>query len=315
MDLSSLQYHTDTLEPGTPEVALLRRDAASLLVQLDHKENLQTEKVLPLKAGMWNALFHLEPAGLVAKLSPYSNQFETNFLRVAEKQQVKVPRVISEGALEHPDLPGAAYFLMTYIPECINPYPLLVSGKLAGKVRLQLADDLGSELAKLHRHHLGYITHFGQPVKSWKEAITHPLFSPNWDEIVPKGFYQGELLKKFQHILQESGYLDFTDGSLCHTDLSLNNVLVHENSLELQAIIDPAGFAGMPMFDLAYTAMPWEIGFDFMDRLINSYQRQGGKLDPVYFKISLMVIAYQHVRFHTAAVKAAILEVIHEICL
>lgn len=308
LDFSALQNHTDLLPPGTPEIARLRQDAKNLLLQLDQKENLRTEKVLPLKSGMWNALFHLEPSGLVAKLSAYPNRFETDFLRAAKMQQVKVPAVISEGTLEHPALPGASYFLMAYIPNCINPYYLLNSGKLPDGIRLEWAADLGQELAKLHQAHLGYISHFGQPVKTWKEAITHELFSPNWDEIAPNSLFEGQLLKDFEGILNQSGYLDFNDGSLCHTDLTMSNVLVDEGSLQIQAIIDPGGFAGMPMFDLAYTAMPWELGFDFMDRLVESYRQHGGRFDPLYFYISLLVVAYQHKRFHTPTVKASILK-------
>jgi hypothetical protein len=56
MDFSALVGHQDMLSPGSPEVALLRADAVQLLTQLDEREGLHTQKVVPLPAGMWNAI-------------------------------------------------------------------------------------------------------------------------------------------------------------------------------------------------------------------------------------------------------------------
>jgi fructosamine-3-kinase len=103
-----------------------------------------------------------------------------------------------------------------------------------------------------------------------------------------------------------SDYLDFSDGHLIHTDLNLNNVLVNSQTHELVGIIDPAGYTGMPMFDLAYAAMPFEYGFDYLDALVNSYRQHGGNFEPNFFYISVMVVAYQHVRFHNAIVAESI---------
>lgn len=61
MDFSALVGHQDMLSPGSPEVALLRADAVQLLTQLDEREGLHTQKVVPLPAGMWNAFYRLSP--------------------------------------------------------------------------------------------------------------------------------------------------------------------------------------------------------------------------------------------------------------
>src|SRR5262245_23516143 len=125
MDFSALQGHKDMLSPGTPDVARLRTDAVQLLTQLDHRENLHTQKVYPLPAGMWNALYRLEPSGLVAKLSAGDNAFEVNFLREAAKLNIPVPQVFGAGQLEHPAVPLVTYFLMSYIPDSVNAWPLV----------------------------------------------------------------------------------------------------------------------------------------------------------------------------------------------
>src|SRR5215217_6178281 len=111
------------LTAGSPEVARLRADAVDLLTQIDAREGLRTEKVVPIPAGMWNALFRLEPAGVVAKLSANENDFEVNFLRQAANLKIAVPQVFGAGSLEHPTL-TATYFLMSYIPNCANAWPL-----------------------------------------------------------------------------------------------------------------------------------------------------------------------------------------------
>src|SRR5437868_1826287 len=109
MDFSALDRHQDMLSPGTPDIARLRADAIPLLTQLDERENLHTQKVVPLPAGMWNALYRLEPAGVVAKLSANDNDFEVNFLQQAAILGLPVPQVFGSGNLEHPTL-NATYF-------------------------------------------------------------------------------------------------------------------------------------------------------------------------------------------------------------
>jgi hypothetical protein len=113
IDFSALDGHQDMLSPGTPDVAHLRADAIQLLAQIDEREQLHTQKVVPLPAGMWNALYRLEPAGVVAKLSFMENDFEVNFLRQAAALNVPVPQLFGSGHLEHPALPRASYFLMS----------------------------------------------------------------------------------------------------------------------------------------------------------------------------------------------------------
>ena len=151
------------LSPGTPDIARLRADAIQLLTELDEPpETLQTEKVVPLPAGMWNALYRLEPAGVVAKLSVGDNDFEVNFLRQAAALKIAVPQVSGNGRLEHPTLPNVTYFLMTFIPNSANAWYLAhAESGMTLEALQQLGHDLGHTLAKLHGVHLGYITRFG----------------------------------------------------------------------------------------------------------------------------------------------------------
>lgn len=306
MDFSALDGHQDMLSPGSPDVARLRMDAVQLLTQIDEREGLHTQKVVPLPAGMWNALYRLEPAGVVAKLSSGDNDFEVNFLRQAAALNLAVPQVFGAGRLEHPTLPNATYFLMSYIPNCINAWPLVHGqhGMSLDDVR-QLGRELGQALAKLHQVHLGYVTRFGTRVDSWKPALTDG-FSPDWDNIAPNALFDNKLLPIFERILDQSKYFDFQDGTLIHCDLNLSNVLVDVNTHRMGAILDPAGYAGMPMFDLGYAAVPWDHGFDFHHAMLDSYREQSDKFDAVLFYASILVTAYRHDRFHTPAVHESI---------
>jgi Ser/Thr protein kinase RdoA (MazF antagonist) len=173
----------------------------------------------------------------------------------------------------------------------------------------QLGHDLGAAMATLHSLHLGYITCFGAKVDSWKTTLTDG-FSPDWDNIAPNALFDGELLSIFQRILRETDYFAFTDGSLIHCDLNLSNVLVDADSHQLRAIIDPGGYGGMPMFDLAYAAMSWDYGFAFHEAMLDSYRQHGGKFDPAQFYASTLIVAYRFSRFHTPAVRESIYETI-----
>lgn len=307
MDFSALEGHQDMLPPGTPDIARLRADAVQLLTQLDEREQLKTEKVIPLPAGMWNALYLLQPAGVVAKLSANDNDFEVNFLRKAFELKLPVPQVFGAGSLEHPALANATYFLMSYIPNCANAWHLAHSTTgMRPEALEQLGRDLGQALATLHGVHLGYITHFGRKVENWKQTMTDG-FSPDWDNISPNALFDEALLPLFRRALDESRYFDFQDGTLIHCDLNLSNVLVDVESHHLRAIIDPGGFAGMPMFDLAYAAMPWDHGYEFYNAMLDSYQKHSDRFDPILFYTSMLVVAYRHDRFHTATVREAIL--------
>lgn len=294
------------LPPGTPAIARLRADAVQLITQVDAREQLKTRKVIPLPAGMWNALYRLEPAGVVVKLSANDNAFEIDFLRQAAALNVPAPRVLGAGRLDHPDLKIATYFVMTYIPNAANAWPLVHTNR-----RLSLEDvetlgrDLGGILAKLHQIPLGYITRLGTRVETWQQAITDG-FSPDWDNIAPNAMFDDELLAIFKRILQETNYLSFQDGTLIHCDLNLSNVMVDIDTHRLRAILDPAGYAGMPMFDVAYAAMPWDYGFDFYHALLDSYRQASGKFDPRLFYTSILVVAYRHNRFHTPEVRESI---------
>src|ERR1043165_4927350 len=102
MDFSALEGHQDMLSPGTPDVARLRADEVQLLTQLDEREHLHTQKVVPLPAGMWNALYRLEPAGVWVNLSANDNHFEVDFLRHASTLNVPMPQLLGAGHLELP---------------------------------------------------------------------------------------------------------------------------------------------------------------------------------------------------------------------
>ena len=305
MDFSALDGHQDMLSPGTPDIARLRADAVQLLTQLDERENLHTQKVVPLPAGMWNALYRLEPAGVVAKLSANDNDFEVHFLQQAAILGLPVPQVFGSGKLQHPTL-NATYFLMSYIPNCGNGWIMAHADNGMTPDELhQLGHDLGLALATLHDVHLGYITHFAMKVDSWKQAITDG-FSPDWDHITPNALFDGELLPIFERILDKTRYFDFQDGTFVHGDLVLSNVLVDVDTHRLKAIIDPGSNAGMPMFDLAYAAMPWDHGWDFYHAMLDSYREHSDQFDPALFYTSILVVAYRHDRFHTPAVRESI---------
>jgi Ser/Thr protein kinase RdoA (MazF antagonist) len=169
----------------------------------------------------------------------------------------------------------------------------------------QLGHDLGHALAKLHEVHLGYITRFGTKVDHWQQALTDG-FSPDWDNIAPNALFDEKLVPILQRILDKTGYFAFTDGTLTHSDLNLSNVLVDADRHELRAIIDPAGYAGMPMFDLAYAAMPWDHGFAFYHAMLDSYRLNSDKFDAASFYTSILVVAYRHNRFHTPAVRESL---------
>jgi aminoglycoside phosphotransferase (APT) family kinase protein len=306
MDFSALHGHQDMLSPGTPDVARLRTDAEQLLIQIDERENLHTEKVFPLPAGMWNALYRLQPADLVVKLSANNNDFEVNFLKQASALKLPVPQVFAVGQLEHPTIANATYFSMSYIPDSANAWPLVhaENGMTPDSVK-QLGYDLGQALAVLHDVHLGYITRFGTKVPNWQYTLTDG-FSPDWDTIAPNTLFDDQLLPIFQRILHETDYLNFTDGTLTHCDLNLSNVMVDVNTHRLSAIIDPGGYAGMPMFDLAYAAISWDHGFEFSDAMLDIYRQHSDKFDPVLFYTSILVVAYRHDRFHTPSVSQSI---------
>jgi len=308
IDFSALDGHQDMLSPGTPDVARLRADAVQLLTQIDERENLHTQKIVPLPAGMWNALYRLEPAGVVAKLSPMENDFEVNFLRQAAALNIPAPKVFSAGHLEHPALPNGTYFLMSYVPNSANAWGIVHNEQGVQMSRediKQLGHDLGHVLAKLHTVHLGYITRFSTKVETWQTTLTDG-FSPDWDNIAPNALFDDKLMPIFKRLLDKTAYFAFRDGSLIHCDLVLTNVLVDADTHRLTAILDPAGYAGMPMFDLGYAAVPWDHGFNFSNAMVESYQQHSDKFDRDLFYASVLVTAYRHDRFHTPAVHESI---------
>jgi aminoglycoside phosphotransferase (APT) family kinase protein len=301
MDFSALIGHQDMLTPGTMEIGRLRAEPERFLRMLDAQEDLRTQRVIPLAAGMWNALYRLEPSGMVAKLSVGNNNFEVNFLREARALGLPVPRVYGAGALDDDRLPNVTYFLMLYVPNSVNAWSFVHEGMTEAETA-QLGRDLGKTLATLHSVHKGYVTRLGTRVEAWQQCITDG-FSPDWDNIEPNALFDAELLSKLEQALEQTNYLAFKDGSFVHGDLVLSNVLVDVESHQLSAIIDPAGYAGMPMFDLAYAAMPWDHGYSFSEAMVESYQQHSDKFDPVLFYTSTLVVTYRHERFHTDAVR------------
>lgn len=306
MDFSALEGHRDMLSPGTPDVARLRSDAVQLLTQVDERENLKTRKVFPLPAGMWNALYRLEPAGVVVKLSSGNNDFEVNFLRQANALNIPVPQVYGAGALDYPSISNPTYFLMSYIPNSLNAWGVVHTQNAMSLAEIQqLGADLGHALAKLHHIHLGYITRFSDKVASWKQTLTDG-FSPDWDNTAPNALFDETLLPILKQVLAKTDYFAFQDGTLIHGDLNLSNVLLGANTHRLSAILDPSAYAGMPMFDLAYAAIPWDHGFEFFQAMLDSYRQHSSKFDAALFYASILVVAYRHERFHTPAVRESI---------
>ena len=307
MDFSAMDGHQDMLPPGVPDVATLRKDARILLAQIDARERLGTRRVIPLPSGMWNALYRLEPAGLVAKLSFMGNAFEVDFLRDAAELGVPVPRIYSAGPLEHAEIPAACYFLMSYEANTANAWQFLHQHHQLSLDDLRLLGaDLGAILARLHTRRLGYLTHFNTRIDRWQQALTDG-FSPDWENPAQNSLFDHELLAALRRLLRETRYFEFSDGAFCHGDLVLTNVLVDTETHRLRAIIDPGNYAGMPMFDLAYAAMPWDHGFGFHDALLDAYKSRA-VFDSVYYAVSQLVVAYRHARFHTPQVR----EYIHD---
>jgi hypothetical protein len=64
----------------------------------------------------------------------------------------------------------------------------------------------------------------------------------------------------------------------------------------------------MPMFDLAYAAMPWDHGFELFHAMLDSYRQYADKFDPALFYTSILVVAYRHNRFHTPSVSESIFQ-------
>ena len=83
--------------------------------------------------------------------------------------------------------------------------------------------------------------------------------------------------------------------------------MVDADTHQLRAIVDPAGYAGMPMFDLAYASMPWDYGLEFYQAMLDSYQQASHKFDANLFYVSILVVAYRHERFHTPIVRESII--------
>jgi aminoglycoside phosphotransferase (APT) family kinase protein len=306
IDFSALEGHQDMLTPGNAEVARLRADATSLVTQIDAREGLHTQTVVPLAAGMWNALYLLQPAGVVAKLSFGDNTFEVDFLRRAASLGVPAPQVFAAGHLEHPPLPDATYFLMEYIPNSANGWHMAhAENGMSGWELELIGRDLGQALAMLHSVHLGYVERLGTSVESWKQVLTDG-FSPDWDDPAPNALFDDELLPIFKRILKKTDYFAFRDGTFVHGDLVLTNVLVDMDTQRLRAIIDPGGCAGMPMFDLAYAAMPWDHGYGFHHAMLDGYRQHSNQFDVAQFYTSMLVVAYRHSRFHTQEVREAV---------
>jgi aminoglycoside phosphotransferase (APT) family kinase protein len=306
IDFSDLAVPRPDQYAGTQAIEDMRGAAPEALSTIDAREGLGTTRVESLNMGMWNGVYRLLPANIVAKLSVGPNDFEVNFLRTARALDVPVPAVLATGTLALPKVDHVTYFLMPHLDHTVNPAQVLAEGRLPDAARLALAHDLGTDLARLHRKPLGYVTFLGTRVADWQAALTHPIFRPDWTNPRPNALFDADLLAIFQNYLERAGYWQFQQGTLVHGDLNLNNTLVDATTLRLRAVIDPAGFAGMPMFDLAYACMPLEYGFDYLDTMVAAYQAAGGTFEPRFFWLSILVVLYQHRRFHTPEIRQVI---------
>jgi Ser/Thr protein kinase RdoA (MazF antagonist) len=105
-------------------------------------------------------------------------------------------------------------------------------------------------------------------------------------------------LSLFEQALAKSGYRDINAGTLIHSDASLHNILVDQNTHQFKALFDPGPtIIGNPMFDLAYAAQPWKQGTNYMNTLVESYQQANGDFNETQFNLSLLCVAYQHVPY------------------
>ena len=189
------------------------------------------------------------------------------------------------------ELPQASYLLMRYIPGTVNPDRLLKTAKLPAKTLTAIGKCVATVLATLHEQTFPYMRSSATRYKTWGEAM-------QLEQLAARSPFSAAWLEKLEHSLETTHYRRFSRGHLIHSDANLNNVLVDEKDYSFRALIDPGPtMIGMPMFDLAYAAWPWQYGLDYMITLTETYQQLSPHYNETLFYTSLMLIAYQQAEY------------------
>jgi aminoglycoside phosphotransferase (APT) family kinase protein len=292
IDFSQLDQALATEPSINDDVAYLRQHAKQFIQAVDAQEGLHTEVVLPLPLGTWNAAFVLQPANLVLKLSPWSDQFEADFLKLATTMAVPVPKCFAYGTVPDLRLPNASYVLMQHIANSYPAGPLLDQGRLLEAELIAIGQALGTALANLHRVTFPHLRHFDNTTLDWGTCLAL------WD-LVETALFDGPLLARFTQILEQTHYRQQRQGTLTHSDANLHNILVDANTHTFQALIDPGPMIiGLPMYDLAYAVQPWKYGHTYHQAVVTAYQTAGGQMDRSLFYTSLLCVAYQQSRYY-----------------
>lgn len=292
IDFSLLDQSAPTALAPNDDVAYLRQHARQFIQAIDELEGLRTESVVPLPHGTWNAVFVLQPANLVLKLSPWGNRFEADFLKWAATVQAPVPQAIAYGPVPHARLPNASYVLMTHIPNSCMAGPCLAQGTLTEPELRAIGQTIGVTLAQLHALTFPHLRHFDNTTVNWGTCLAL------W-ELTETPLFDAPLLARFAAILERTQYRQIAQGTLTHSDANLHNVLINAGTHAFVSLIDPGPMiVGAPMYDLAYAVQPWNYGETYRQTVVAAYQAAGGLVDEALFYVSLLVVAYGQSRYY-----------------
>lgn len=300
MDLSLLDTHRDALEPGNEDVELWRKFSKDLIIEVVNKEQLAVEKVVPLRAGMWSAVFVLQPLNIVLKFT--DNLYEIHFIQMANQHKIAVPEFIASGKVSCSALHGVSYVLLEYLPHTLNPEELIERGVLPIPNLLLIAEDLGNVMAEMHKVKVDFIGNVDRQFKTWDQLVRRQ-FNICFESPETTSVFSDDLLVEFKRILN-TGYLECDDGRLIHGDLHLGNILIDDQFYRLKAILDPwQNPGGNAMYDLAYSSLPWEHGMQFHETVLRSYKAGCNLYDNDMYYVSLMIVAYWEARDSTERVE------------
>jgi aminoglycoside phosphotransferase (APT) family kinase protein len=287
IDFSRVDQNAPEIPDYNADVAYLRQHAKAFVTRIDAQESLNTSEVLPLPAGTWNTAFVLLPANVVVKISPWSDQFEADFLKLATSVQASVPACIGYGSIADETLPHASYVLMQHIEHSQTAGVLFDQKLLTDAELLSIAQKLGAALAQLHSLPFPHVRSFNDTRLDWGSCLG--LWA-----LAETSMFNAGLFAQFETVLDRTQYRQQRSGVLTHSDANLHNILVDAKTHAFRALIDPGPqIAGLPMYDLAIATQPWKYGVAYRNALIESYQDAGGIFDAVLFNTSLLCAAYQ----------------------
>jgi hypothetical protein len=297
IDFSMVDRDVSTVSAPNDDVAYLRHHAKQFIRAVDAREQLHTRAVFPLPFGTWNAAFVVQPANIVLKLSPWSDQFEADFLKLAATVAAPVPACLAYGVVPDPKLPHASYILMQYIANSRPAGPRLERGGLSQTELIAIGSALGTVLAHLHTITFPYLRHFNNTSLDLGTCLAL------WN-LVETTLFDASLLARFARILDQIHYREQRQGTLTHIDANLHNVLIDAHTNMFQALIDPGPMIiGLPMYDLAYAVQPWKYGYPYHQAVIAAYKDAGGSVDDQLFYTSLLCVAYQQSRYYDPALE------------